>query len=181
MSALYTKTTPKGIDIKIQDLQSYLYTKLAATWSTASYNSYGRCYKNITGSDGGFLPEVFTGSENYLPMLDVDKVNAFSFFVLGDELEKGAGLYKVEVALIFFCNLTKLKPTITHRADEEVRLDVLNLMDSELFGFKITSVKLGYDNVFEGFDVEKIKYDDLQPFHCFKIVGEMNYSTINNC
>ncbi len=178
MSVLYTKTTPKGIDIIIQALQTHLYNELASTWDTTSYNSYGRCYKNE--SSEGVIPEVFIGTNDYNPLLDVDKVNAFSFFVCGDDIDYEEGLYTVEVGLIFFFNLKNLKSSITHRADEEARIDVLLLLE-EYPSFEIIGVQTGYDNVFAEFNTDLIKLDDIQPYHCFRVNGLMRYSAKDKC
>lgn len=180
MSSLYTKISPKGIDIPIQQMQTHLFDELSDTWSTTSYSSFGRCYKNTHGLDGGLLPEVFAGTD-YFTLLDIDKGDAFSFFVDNNKTAYEGGQYTTEVSIIFFCNLKKLKSSITHRADEEVRIDVQKILETRLFGFELIGIETGEDNVFSGFDEDFIKNDDLQPYHCFKVNTILKYNINTNC
>lgn len=174
MSVKYTKITPKGIDVNIQLLQQYLYTKLADTWDTTSYDSYGRCYNKDN------MPQTYIGNDEYLPMLDVDNISAFSFFIVNDDIDYEGGRYIAETDIIFFCNLNDLS-SVTHRADEEVHHDVMNLLEQKLYGYEVTGIVTGYDNVFEGFNQDLIKNDDLQPYHCFRVKGIMKFLYNTKC
>jgi hypothetical protein len=102
-----------------------------------------------------------------------DKASAVSFFSASDSvvIEKGQG--RVDVALIFFVNLSKLKPDATHRADEEVRTDVLKTLGYASFGFALKGYETGVKNVlreYPGSQRDKnLSKLDMQPIHAFRI------------
>ncbi len=172
------KTAVEGIDKKIQALQLKLHTDLSSEWDTSLYDSYGRAY-SVPLEKGGYKLELFNqivddethhGSNEYSGDIYIsDKKAALSFFYVRDE-EYEDHQYESIVDIVFFVNLSLLKASITHRADEEVREDVLELLKTEPLGFRIKSLVVGIDNVFSGMDVSNIKYDNMQPYHVFKFV-----------
>ncbi len=182
-----TKIAPVGVDISIQNLQTYLFTKLCSTWNIdgSLWNSYGRAYRNQTAD--GYTPEVYTGginkSTDYKEVMFSDTVALTSFFFLGEVIKRSGGAQVAPVSMIFTVNLPKLKPDITHRADEEVRVDVQKLLTTPKYGFEMTGWQLGIDNVFREFSGWKkttgIKYRDEHPTHCFRIDMNLLYTQFN--
>lgn len=171
--------SPVGIDFKLQKLQSDLHAHLISQWSlnanlSTDYACYDRCYRNQTKN--GFTPEVYQSNGNYKEVLFDDKVKAFSFFGVGNNIEYKADSNGniVDVHLIFMVNLESLKGS--GRKDEEARQDVQLFLQHELYGFQLKGIQIGIDNVFNeysGFE-PKIKYRDLNPFHCFRF----NFTTL---
>ena len=172
------KDTPKGIDIPIQKLQQYLYDKLTTIWSLSNndFKCYGRAYKNDL--EKGFVPEVYVGNNEYKEVLLDDTVKALSFFGVSDE-RKGKFDFTTDVFLIFFVDIIKIKP-LQHRADEELKIDVLNLFKTSLFGFELTSIVTGKENVLKEYTGsrrdEALKYIDMHPKHCFRLNFSLNYN-----
>lgn len=168
---LNQKINPVGIDIPIQDLQTKLHDDLIATWgiTTAQYYCYGRVYINPLKEGLSF--ETYEGSGEYIDVLPGDSIPARSFFVWEESAydEK----YTAEIGIIFFVNVSVLKSSIAHRADEEVRKDVHDILRKEPFGFKISRLVTGINNVFP--EYRKLKYDDMQPYHVFKFITELKY------
>jgi len=176
-------TTPVGIDIPVKKFQEKLHRDLIALWEidTATYECYGRCYRNR--KDQGYVAEVYTGSNEYKDVLWNDNLNAISFFGLRNAIKNDIS-QKAEVHLVFFVNLANLKPSLPNRADEEVRLDVLNVVQKFNFGFAYTDLELGIENVLREYPGSyrdtRLKNIDMHPIHCFRLNFQLTYNK-NNC
>lgn len=182
---LITKTSPVGIDAAIQKLQSFLHSELMVKWGldpddaaqNKLYECYGRCYRNKTA--GGYIAEVFTQEKEYKEVYWNDALKAISFFGIS-AIETFTIGEKVNVHLIFFCDLKKLKNSIPHRADEEVRKDVQLLAEMGMYGFKYLSTELWIENVLReypnSYKSDRLAVVDMQPVHCFRLNFELNYS-----
>jgi hypothetical protein len=182
---LITKTNPVGIDFYIQKLQTYMHDILTAKWNVNDlYECYGRALRNKTKN--GYKAEVYSPStdNDHKDVYWNDALAALSFFGIGTT-KINMNIAVADVHLVFFVELTKLKPTIAHRADEEVRQDVLSIVKSGMHGFKVTSMSIGVENALKDYpnsiSSETLKYADMQPTHCFRINGELTYDINKNC
>ena len=127
---LHLKKIPVGIDTTIQALQKKLNNKLITTWGISDelYRCYGRCYRNQSAN--GYVPEVFiSDSVGYKDLFLDDNYAATSFFGvermdINDDFRGEA-----DVHLVFAVNLKQSKPSIRHRADEEVHQDVIKVFN----------------------------------------------------
>jgi hypothetical protein len=174
---LITKDNPVGIDAKIQQLQTKLHDDLLAKWGivTDQYKCLGRCYRNR--KDQGYVAELYLGNGEYKDAYWDDTISAISFFGLSNSPVKHNLLEQANVHLVFFVNLAKLKTGIAHRADEEVRIDVLDLIGNSLFGFVFQSIELGLDSVLKEYPASwrtaekytNLKTVDMHPLHCFRL------------
>jgi len=173
---IYTKENPIGIDIPIQNLQKYLYGKLCKIWgiSEDEYTSYCRVYRNQTKD--GYIPEFYKGNNEYSESLPDDRVSALSFFSMTEKATNNMGAITQNVALIFSVNIEKLNKNVPHRADEEIRQDVIELVNSRLFGFEFLSIETGIKNVFKEYKTEGIKFNDMHPYHCFRLNLKIKYN-----
>lgn len=177
---LVTKTAPVGIDYALQQLQTELHAALLTRWAIADaeYKAYGRCYRKPT-DQGNIIANYDSGTE-YTRMFD-DTLKAVSFFGQSpvtrlDQKES------TEVHLVFFVNLAKLKPLIAHRADEEVRKDVISLFAPALYGFAYTGFEITIENVLREYRASWNKIIDMHPWHCFRINLKVLYDiNSNNC
>ena len=162
--AIVRKTDPVGIDAVVNDLQTQLET---LGWTT--YDNYPRAYKNKT--ENGIIPERYTQDGNYLEVLFNDKLNASSFFLMDDTLNPTPFGQQIEggLSIIFQVKLDKLKPLIAHRADEEIRNAVIIALRKNKYAWEFSSVVTGIDNVYAGFDLTQITYDDTSYFHVFRV------------
>lgn len=174
---LIVKVNPVGIDRTVQHLQTGLHKLLVAAWGITAndsvYRCYGRVYRNRR--DLGYVAEVFKGQKDYEEVYWNDNLSALSFFTVSDRQEYQKGESKTAAAAIFFVNLSKLKPTIAHRADEEVRQDVIKFFQSQMI-----SLETGIDNVLREFPVtrDRLIAADMQPVHCFRVNLMLKYK---NC
>lgn len=186
---LIVKDNPKGVDKPIQKLQSLLYSRLKTKWALndGQWMCYGRAYKN-QGEDG-YIPEVYIGGNEYKEVFYDDSYPVISFFGVDDEREIGIN-GKVDVFLIFEVDIEKLKPSLVHRGDEETHTDVLDQLNTPLFGFTLTGLETGIENVYRDYNlykmhtgqksnIEGIKYRDMHPLHCFRVNMNLNYQNIN--
>jgi hypothetical protein len=187
---LITKTSPVGIDWYIQQFQTALHNQLMAAWDldvndaveNAQYECYGRAYRNRT--DNGYIAEVYTGSNQYKEVYWNDQLTAISFFGLAGSISNGP-LSNAEVHLVFFVNLSKIKPAILHRADEEVRTDVERITGRYSYGFVLNSTELWLQNILKEYPGsrrdDRLKYVDMHPVHCFRMNFSISYDSNKNC
>jgi len=181
--ALYTKQKVTGIDIKIQNLQSYLYTALKTAWgigNDTAYNAYGRSYMNETKD--GIIPEVYYGFPEYKEVLFDDTVSATSFFGVNPLIKKNPdGTCIAQVFLIFMVNMKALEPSITDSyPDEIIHTTVQKLCYEGIYNFTKTGFLTGKKDVFREYTGIRIKdgtkYRDMAPLHCFRINFNVIYS-----
>jgi hypothetical protein len=195
--SVFTKTAPIGVDIPVQRFQQALYPLLLKLWglpdagaldaqASTRWDSYGRAFRNQTID--GYVPEAFIGDTNqnieYGELYFNDTLAVTSFFGLGEIAPFKSGTAIAPVFWIFTVDLTKVKPGITWRADEEVRNDLQRLCQVPRYGFVLNQTITGIDGVFKeyaGFrKAVGIKYRDQQPFHCFRLNFSVAYN-INDC
>lgn len=177
---LVNKTKPVGIDFYIQQLQNYLYGILSPKWG--NYDSYGRCYRNKKGND--YVAEVYNSKNEYQDVYWNDSLNAISFFGIGQNIINGT-MDEATVHMVFFVNIANIKPSIAHRADEEVRQDITGLFGKSLYEFSFLSIDLGVDNVLREYpgtrrDSMNVKVD-MHPVHCFRLNFKLIYDANKIC
>ena len=177
---LVTKTSPVGIDYSLQLLQTELHDRLLTTWGidTSTYKAYGRCYRKP--ADAGYIVANYDSGTEYTSLFD-DTLKAMSFFGQSpatrlDQKES------TEVHLVFFVNLALLKPSIAHRADEEVRKDVISIFAPALYGFAYQGFDITIESALREYRGNWKKTLDMHPFHCFRINLKVLYDiNSNNC
>ena len=174
-----TKQSVTGVDIPIQKLQSFLYNALKPTWdyTDATFNAYGRAYRNQTND--GYTPEIYNSKGEYSDAYFDDKLSGSSFFGLGETTKVDGGDVLANVFIIYMVNLSKIKPS-EPRNDEEARIDVERLLLAPQYGFNLTGIITGIDQVFKEYSgykaVKGIKFRDMQPWHCFRLNFQVNYN-----
>lgn len=174
----YLKTNPKGIDAALQPYQTKLWNKLRALWGMDDdkYLCYGRCYRNQ--KKDGYVPEMYVGSKEYKDLFFDDTLSAISFFGCEEKTIKN-GLHFGDAHLIFLVDLSKIKFTVTHRADEEAIQGVYLLLKN--YGeLVITDEISGIDNVFREYSgwnkTGGISLKNMQPLLCFRLNFTINYN-----
>lgn len=178
------KQTPVGIDIPIQQMQTYLYSSLLTIWglNDATYNAYGRAYNNAT--QDGYSPEVYNGNNEYNEVFYDDRFAATSFFGLGNEVRVNNRAVTADVFIIFMLNLNLVKPGL-NRNDEECHIDVQKLATRIFYGFTCTGLIVGINQVFKeysGWKKDKgIRFTDTHPQHCFRLNFKLQYNPFRNC
>lgn len=166
--ALIQKIAPRvGIDRIIDNLQVLLWDGLLL-WQNAikGYNSYSKAEKNEV--ENGRLPEVFTGGKEYKEVFTDDDFSATSFFLVGnnrpivDEV-----IVQATIDIIFQVNLQEI---YGGREDEQAHRDVFLILKNNPWTYSISdSLVTGISEVYSGLKIDQVKFDDMQPFHVFKV------------
>ena len=182
--SVFTKNIPVGVDKPIQSFQELLYTSLKAKWNITNdtdWDCYGRAYRNQTSD--GYSPEVYVGNNEYKDVFFDDTLKVLSFFSLGESIKFQSSSATANVSLIIRVNPSKIKPSIIHRPDEEIRNDVQRFCRSPRFTFEMQSFEIGLDAVFKEYSGWRktfgVKYQD-QKMHCFRINFNVVYNIDNN-
>lgn len=165
--ALFEKTDPTGIDKPIQRLQGLIYSGLGYP----NINGFGRAY--VIEKDQKKLPvRYIDGSKtDYEEILFNDEVNGHFFFLDKNETTPiGGGTFETDIEIIFFINIEKLKPNVTHRADEEIRSEIVELITRFKF-FKLKNIIKGPEAL-DGFDTD---LKEIQPRFFLKVTGTLKY------
>ncbi|WP_438423259.1 hypothetical protein [Aquimarina macrocephali] len=160
----YLKENPVGIDIQIQRLQIKLYESLRFE----GIDGYGRVY--LEDKKGKRKPLYFINGNEYKEVLINDSTSGTFFFIEDEKSKIELPKSVTEVDIIFLLDLKKIKPTITHRADEEVRVDILKVLNRCRY-FEVEEITKGI-KALSDFDTKLI---DMQPYHFIKINGKLRY------
>lgn len=176
-----TKINPAGLDIVIDNIQRKVY-ELNDQW-VIELDGYPRC-QILKSKDGQKTIEAYLGNDEYSGSLIFAEENKF-FFLAGESIERvGGDYYKTVIELYFMVNLEQVYPNIIHRADEEVRIDVLNVLNT-ISGINVLKVESNTDKVFARFNnrisqsFEHEYTDDMQPYHYFKVLIDVMEYDIN--
>lgn len=172
-----------GIDQPIQRLQTTLYTYLCKKWSLNgdTYQAYGRAYRNrITD---GYRPEAFIGAD-YKALIYDDTLGALSFFAIKDPENGPQGYNIATVSLIFCIDLSKCKPSVTQRLDEQAINDVSNFISTMGNGFTLKTIYRDGDHIFDMYSGQW-KRDMLErvtrhPKFCFRLDLTLPYNSLTN-
>lgn len=167
---IYSKTNPVGVDYCISVIQSDLYSQIQALWSLSanqilSYPRVERIRKREI-DDKERLAYYSSGKYTDGDMLLDDRYAVLFCFYPINKPEFNNNLNYQDIEIIFFINLSTVKPSITHRADEEVRSDIRSILPRpEAYKGTYDIVELpGFQDVM-----------DMQPFHSFKILTTQTY------
>ena len=173
--------TTIGIDTVIQELQTDIYDSLTSSWS-GNINAYGRVYRNAD-SNGNTYPRVFLGDKDYGDVYYDDNYSCVYCFIDSETHDTDDEImFTSNVRVVFMVDLNLVKPNETDRGDMEVQYDVVNILREKSYGsYNIKGIVKGVNNVFQGFDTSKIKFSDMQPYHCFGVDIKLNYYINNKC
>lgn len=175
----HTITNPKGIDKEIQFSQTDLFKGL--NWG--NIDVYGRIRKNPKVSNAGnvsYQPEAYIGGSEYRDLYINDEVNATICFIEDEDhdTDQFGVFFTVNVKCVVMLNLKTCYPNIAHRADSEAQIDVIKQLQKNKM-FTINGIEKGLQNIFQGFDIDKITTDDMHPYHVFAIIGNLKYKIID--
>ncbi len=164
------KENPKGIDAIIHYLQKGVDS---LPWGNL-ITVYPRCYRTYRNEND--VIEHYFSNGDYENVITAEGNKCFFVQTENDEREDNIH-YSTTVEMFFILDLIQIKPLISHRADSEVRTDVLNqIKKTNVYGSNVVSVDsviTGISNVFNGLRYKS--NDDVQPYHCFKIRLNITY------
>ena len=67
------------------------------------------------------------------------------------------------------------------RQDAQAQRDVVEILRGVSRQFIVNGIEKEFDEVFSGFDTEKIQFNDIHPLHCFAVLMELNYYLTDKC
>ena len=166
--AKYLKSNPVGIDKQLNRLQEHLYDGLGY----ADFNSYGRAYL-LKNSENQIVPHRYLeGSEgDYEEILYDDTLNGLSFILDSDETSPFSGVYmQTQISIVMMFDLEKLKPSVVHVADEEIRNEVISVLERFRY-FTITNI-VKNEEALSDFETD---LEAIHPRFFLKITGNIKY------
>lgn len=166
------KNNRVGIDAKIYLLQTYLDAKLNAIWNSPIV-IYGRVYANQ--KETGAIPEVWNENNDYRQIYFNDKNAATVCFIVTERNIQTKGNVKANIDIVFLINVKQTLGT-SQRSDELAMLQVIDLIRKSQLAKTSGEIKEGIANVFSGFNVDAIKFRDMQPYAVFSIPCEIHYN-----
>lgn len=175
MSAV-RKTNPVGLDSYIDRLQTVLDSQL--DWP--GLKVYPRAEKKF--HKDGFTIEHYDGKGEYKSMM-VSEENKI-FFVPDDRRTSiGGARESVNLNIVAIVDVESAYETITHRADEEARVDFIRaLRTSGIRPEYYLETVTGIDEIRRALrDIMRgaVKFGDIQPYHIFMVRIDARYD--NNC
>lgn len=181
------RVNPVGVDIPINNIQTFLYNK----YNAFNIVSYGRVYKDIVSQNkdrvyknersGRIFPYFYDSNDEYKEVLLDDGYDLCYFFNVEDTEEfKENGDVISPCEIIFVFNLTNIKGNLQRR-DEEIKQEVLEYLYKFKGVFNITEIVRGLDNVYYNFRGISEYFKDLQPYFHLKIRGEILYNINLKC
>lgn len=163
----HVRTNPVGIDTEIERIARKLYDKLC--WK--NFDSYGRV--DLHTKEAKVVPMYYIEeAQDYKEVLTDDKLSGHFFFVENENTTYGKQLLRTDVDIYFMLDLQKLKPEIPHRADEEVRMEILEVVKTNRFFIDNEFTVQKGINVLSNFEHDLV---DLQPYHFLKVSGKISY------
>lgn len=170
--ALIQKNNCVGVDCVIKRIQDYIWDNVSwnkTPFTENNYNSYQRAYENESNKPK--LWEVFKNNSNsdYQDVMYNDNYLATSFFIVGNDVTVENGLQLADISIIFQIDVKSLYPTITHRADEEAHQEIANIINTSAWSPYFSTIKKGIRNVYSELGYGAEQFEDLQPYHVFRI------------
>lgn len=166
----YTYTNVKGIDVDIQEIQTYLYNQL--NWGII--NGFGRVFKNRNKTNKTLVPEAYIGVGEYKEVLTDDSVNALFFFVDDDEHKSKEGyLFQTKINIIVIANLKKIFKNSQYREDNQCEDSLISLLQKK--GIQVLKIKKGLKAALSDFYSENISLSNMEPYHCFSLEFDLSY------
>lgn len=162
---IYAKANPVGVDREIYKFQKELDE---IGWSS---DVYGKLY--ITKKDDINVAEAYITNGEYKEVFIDDTNDAVFGFIVSDE-RNGLSFVNTSLKLICSVKLDRIYST-TERMDEEAILTILRaitpLINSDNEGEIITDM----ESVYEGMDIERFKYRDMEPWLNFALTFNVSY------
>ena len=178
MNNLQSNTS--GLDCAIKQFQTDLYNSLDETFDF-EIEGYPRVYRN-PNDDNDVIPEVWNeGKQEYEEIYLDDKNNLKFFFIDGETHTTDDGSYfTAPLKIVFIVNLSKIDNVV--RADAHAQRIITSAIREDVNeSFEFEDIEKGISNVFSGFKIDQINFDDMQPWHVFAVNGRLGYYLNKNC
>ena len=181
---LVLKNKPVGIDTVINEINNKVFNTL--NWKSTDidnpiiYNAYHRALKNPRNNSvipEAYILDIANRKGEYKEVFYDDRLDASSFFYVEDTINAvdNGRIFNTTLSMVFQVDLSKVADSISHRGDTEIQRVVVNAINKSIYG-NVSSVITGIPNVYSEFDQSQITFTDMQPFHCFRVDIDVNFS-----
>ena len=174
-------TNHSGIDTVINNIQQEIYPVLKERWNNADIDCYGRVYR-YPNRGGEVTPVIMDVDGEYNEVFFDDNKAGHIFFIDQETATTEDGfVFTTDIKCVFHLNLQEVI-TFNERQDERARRDAIEVLDSFYYlGHNVTGYEKGIQNVFSGFETEKIKLTDMHPYHVFAVNLRLSYYLTDKC
>lgn len=164
------KQINEGVDKIVSRIQKHLYDKLSAKFTNAQINAYPRIYASNTKE--GIIAEHYLGNGEYTPVQYNEDALTFFFIENGSSKATDFKDYRTQLRLIVFSDLSKLYAE-GERMDEKLLSDTLDVLHPLSHFYQPIDMNKGINNIMKEFRKENMKWQDMHPWFCFEINGEV--------
>jgi len=173
---IHLKSDAVGFDKSINRMINKL-NKHVNTYLGYDFEIYHKIYRNKLEVDGNLItiPEALLSNGDYREIFINDKYNGIVGFLPAETREVNGSNAEVEVDVIFSVKMDTIFDT-GQREDEKMLLSCKNAVDH--FGFEVTEIKTGLENVYSGFDTSRINFRDMNPWFNFSFTILVIYENI---
>ena len=173
--AIIRRENARGIDAKIDVLQTHLYDFNAFTAWQSSWSCHDRANLVPNGKHDGKLKAMTYRSGEYTDVYMDDSFNIVTFFTAPKKRPVVTDLLvDTTVSMYLQCNLSGLFPEASHRADEEVINRFIHAFHRQP-EFRLAEVVTTIDEVYRGLDTEKLMLDDIGKWLALRFDLEVSY------
>jgi len=180
---VFAKNINYGLETRINEIQVYLNSELSKFWS-GDFNIYGLMHPLVKTVDNKkiIVPEVYVGNgvqnKEYSEIVINDKVAATIGFIIQERTP--IPYMAANIDIVFTLQMPLIYPASTTRDTEKALLEAKKIIERWGGIYEIQDIKEGIENVFSGFDTERIKHRDMHPWYVFSLNINIEYSD-NSC
>jgi ferritin-like metal-binding protein YciE len=161
-----------GIDREIERLQ-----KVIDTLPYTDIWVYGRMYKNLT-KEGSYIAETYTKEGEYRDVFIDDTKGGVIGVLIESRTAISRSVRKAKIHVIFTLRLDKISGKV-ERYDEEIISEASEILETN--GYVVDDIRVGVQEVFTGYEIERYKFRDMQPNLVFSIGTELSYNNDKKC
>jgi hypothetical protein len=176
---VFAKNTTYGLETRVKELQEHLDSNLPNFWS-GELEIYGILFPKIKQSNGAdiVVPEAYIGTGinkgEYSEVLINDNVAASIGFIVQERTTTPYRAANIDV--VFTIQIPNIYPNDTERHQEKAMLEAEKIIESWGGVAEVQDLKEGVEEVFSGFDTQRIKHRDMHPWHVFALNIDVQYT-----
>jgi len=167
-----------GFDKVIYELNKGLKERLS--WLTTAYGKADILVRTSNGRNVKY-PAIYSGCNEYIPVLPNDNLGNFSFVLVADpkEYDRQSRSISASVSIIFWHNLDTIFSDNQKRYTEEVNMGVISALNSITYScgsFVIETIQEEGKNIYKEFDYNEVQSQyRMQPYAGVRINGVLTY------
>jgi len=170
------KESSYGLDSQLERIQLSLERNLEWINTVGSDNVviFGQIQK-IGNNKGTFNPNSHINKKDYDRTFFNDRKSAIIGFIPSETRTFDNGITSIDVDVVFTFNIKEVHDN-TQNNTEKAILEGFDVLMKSGYLNVISNIKTGVNEVFNGFDLSKIKFNDMYPLFCFSISTNIIYA-----